>query len=130
LLTKANSGIQFNNIDPEIDTFLKIIVLLYADDTILVSDDPQKLQSCLDDFVEYCSIWHLNINISKTKAIVFGTRNDRNFSFKINNTPIQIVKSYKYLGTQFSKSGNFLTPRTHLVQQAKKAMYLVYKKNK
>lgn len=83
---------------------MNLILLLYADDTVLISNDPIKLQNCLNDFENYCSSWKLKINISKSKALVFGSRNDQNYHFKINNTEIEIVKSYKYLGTYFSKS--------------------------
>jgi hypothetical protein len=41
---------------------------------------------------------------------------------------LEIVSSYKYLGTLFSKSGSFLNNRKHLAQQAKKAMHLLYKR--
>jgi hypothetical protein len=63
--------------------FLKILFLRYADDTFLISEDPVKLQECLNDFVQYCYIWNLDINVSKTKILVIGSRNDYNFNFKI-----------------------------------------------
>jgi len=107
---------------------LKILILLYADDTVLLAEDPIKLQNCLNDFVQYCDTWNLNINISKTKVLIFGTRVDRNYSFKIGDTALEIVKSYKYLGTFFAKSGSFLTTRKHLAQQARKALHLLYKR--
>ena len=45
------------------DIFLTII-LLYADDTVLVSDDPIKLPRIS---VHYCNKWKLEINTNKTK---------------------------------------------------------------
>jgi hypothetical protein len=128
LISKGHYGIELTDIEDELDTFLRILILLYADDTILISEDPVKLQNCLNDFVEYCNNWKLKINISKTKAIIFGSRNNNNYSFKIGDEQIEIVDSYKYLGTIFSKSGSFLATRLHLTQQAKKAMYLLFKR--
>ena len=46
--------------------------------------------------------------------------------FKIGNENIEIVDSYKYLGVLFSQSGSFLHARKHVVQQAKKAMILLF----
>ena len=72
--------------------------------------------------------WKLNINISKTKALIFDTRDDRRYKFTINNLEVEKVKIYKYLGTLFAKSGSFLQTRKHLVQQTQKAMYLLFQR--
>jgi len=48
--------------------------------------------------------------------------------FKIENTPIEYVSSYKYLGFNFAKSGSYFTMRRHLVNQANKALHLLYKR--
>ena len=41
---------------------------------------------------------------------------------------IEIVDSYKYLGVYFSSNGSFYKARSHLVSQARKTMYLLYKR--
>ena len=46
--------------------------LLYTDDLVLLSESEKGLQSCLEQFNSYCSRWKLNINISKTKIIIFS----------------------------------------------------------
>ena len=101
--------------------------MLYADDTILISDDPAKLQKCLDDFTSFCNTWKLNINVEKTKSDMFGSRSNRNLNFTIENREVEIITAYTYLGTYFNKSGSFLTTRKHLVNQAKKALHLLYR---
>ena len=40
----------------------------------------------------------------------------------MGNNEIEIIKEYKYLGIIFSSSGS----RVHIVEQAKKAMYLLF----
>lgn len=124
LETKNNNGIQFQNLD--INIIIKIIVLLYADDTILLTDNPKNLQKCLDDFVNYCKTWKLKVNIEKTKIMIFGPKK-KNVKFHMENTELEQVASYKYLGTIFSKNGKFLNARKHVAQQAQKAMYFLYK---
>ena len=55
--------------------------------------------------------------------MIFGSKNDNE---------IDITDIYKYLGVIFSKSGSFLKAKTHIVQQANKAMFFTpnsYTKN-
>ena len=52
--------------------FLKLLVLLYADDTIILSDGIDKLQHSLKVYKEYCQIWKLQVNLSKTKVVIFS----------------------------------------------------------
>ena len=56
----------------EILTLLKLYVLLYADDTIIMAEGPNNLQLALDALNDYCALWKLNINIEKTKIIRFS----------------------------------------------------------
>ena len=79
--------------------FLKIFVLLYADDTVILADNAEAFQKSLDSFDIYCTEWKLKINQNKSKVIVFGAQNTDEFRFKIGDTTLEIVDSYKYLGT-------------------------------
>jgi len=65
-----DNGCNPVNIDvaDEQNFWLKILVLLYADDTILLSESPDGLQHALNILSEYCNIWKLVINCKKTKA--------------------------------------------------------------
>lgn len=48
-----------------------------------------------------------------------------NIYFKIGNSDIETVDSYKYLGVLFLVSNSFLRARKHIVQETKKAMILL-----
>ena len=48
------------------DNFLKIQILLYADDTVIFSESPEGLQKSLNCLAEYCKSWKLSINTEKT----------------------------------------------------------------
>ena len=72
-------------------------------------------------------MWQLDINYDKTKILVFGTRNDDHFDFKIGNNKISVCKEFKYLGVIFTKSRSFCKAKKHNYDQAKKAMHLLYK---
>ena len=105
--------------------FLKVFILLYADDTVILADNAQDFQKSLTSFSNYCSEWKLQVNESKTKVVIFGARKTNSYSFKINDSVLEIVDSYKYLGTTFSKSRSFLKARKHIAEQARKAMHLL-----
>ena len=71
-----------------IETYLRILILIYADDTVLISDYLVKLQSSLYNFVDFCKLLNLNINKDKTKSMIplFDSRKDGHFSFEIEGT--------------------------------------------
>jgi hypothetical protein len=46
--------------------YLKLFILLYADDTVIFAESAEDLQAPLNIFEEYCSEWKLYINVSKT----------------------------------------------------------------
>ena len=118
-----------DDIENELNLYLKLFLLLYADDTILLSETSTDLQLLLDKFCFYCTKWKLKININKTKVMVFSKcRIPDTLKFFINNEELEIVKSYKYLGILFSKSGSFLATRKHKRDQANKAMYCIIRK--
>ena len=58
-------------------------------------------------FYEYARKWQLDIYSDKTKILIFGTRNDDCFKFKIGNNIIQIWKYFKYLGVVFTNNRSF-----------------------
>ena len=104
--------------------WLKLLLLLYADDTVIMSDCPIDFQRSLDAFNNYCTEWHLKVNLQKPKILIFGARNTYQYNFLLGNQTIDIDTTYIYLGVEFITSGSFLNARKHIAQQAKKALYL------
>ena len=71
---------------------------MYADDVILLSENAQGLQSCLDKLQSYCDYWGLQVNIKKTKSLVFNNTGRLNATkFTFNGAPIESVRKYSYL---------------------------------
>ena len=79
LLSNHQSSITVMGNYDNLEMYLRIIVLLYADDTVIVSGSDKDLQNALDDFNNYCQEWKLKVNISKTKVVIFGARNTDQF---------------------------------------------------
>ena len=71
-----------NDIDlDDIVIYLKIYTLLYADDTIILAESIDDLQSALKTLYDYCTEWDLMVNSDKTKILIFSRG-------KIKNIPI------------------------------------------
>ena len=46
--------------------YLKLYILLYADDTVIMAESHEDPQVQLNLFVEYCKKWKLKVNAEKT----------------------------------------------------------------
>ena len=114
-------------INDEIETFLKLYVLLYADDTIILAENPIDLQLALNAAYDYCNLWKLKINVEKTKIIRFSKRRPRNPNpiFWLNNEQVEIVDTYTYLGTVFTYTGNFKNAIDKQLMQAQRATFAI-----
>jgi hypothetical protein len=51
----------------EINVFIKLFVILYADDTVILADTKEGVQKTLNIFQSYCEIWKLEVN-DKTRG--------------------------------------------------------------
>ena len=95
---------------------------------VFVNNTKSDLQSSLDIFANYCKEWKLTVNTHKTKVMIFSRGNPKmNYDFTLNLEPLEIVSEYKYLGIYLSKDGSFLSTKTHIANQASRAMYSLIK---
>ena len=107
----ASDGLKFiknisTGIDDRLSSVLKLHVLLYADDTVLLAETPNDLQRCISLMEDYCHNWGLKINTSKTKVTIFFRGKVKNLpNFVLNGKKLDIVYSYKYLGVHFNYYG-------------------------
>jgi len=53
----------------DLDIYIQIIVLLYADDTVLFARSQPDLLTLLDSFIEYCETWKLDVNVNKNISV-------------------------------------------------------------
>ena len=87
---------------------MKLFTILYADDTVLLAESAEELQSELNYFDEYCEKWNLKVNTNKSKVMVFSKgRLPINLNFKMNNMELEIVSEFIHLGTMFQRTGSF-----------------------
>ena len=110
---------------------LKLFSLLYADDTVIISDNKTNFQDALNAFAYYCKKWKLKINETKSNIIIFGhVRNRNRLAFSINGQPINIVNTFKYLGLEFCKNRRYTSAIKHNLSRARRAAFAIFKKSK
>jgi hypothetical protein len=119
------------DIEDELDIFLRLFILLCADDTVLFFDSAEDLQVQLNNFSEYCDTWRLKVNISKTDIVAFTRARLHHFKFSYKGSNLEIVlKVYIYLGIFFSSTDSYLNTKKEIVGKATKIMYEVLKKSR
>ncbi len=113
---------------PEIITLenIRLFLILYADDMILFAKSPECLQLMLNEVENYCNLWGLKINVSKTKAMVFENGRSRSIDLSIYNTKIEFVNSFKYLDVVLFNNGNFLRTQKILAQHASFSLHKLF----
>ena len=98
--------------------------LIYADDLLLLSENSEGLQNCIDKVHIYCNKWGLDINHVKSKVMVFNKCSRlTNDKFFIDKMEIESVKQYKYLGIVFSLNGHFINALNDLHNRGIKAFF-------
>ena len=111
---------------------IQILLLLFADDMVLLSDDPSDLQNSLNALCNYCNKWGLEVNAEKSKIVVFRKRGPlrRNESWTYDNISIEVVNDFNYMGTVFTYTGSFLLNQKMLADKALKAMNVLCNKTR
>jgi exonuclease III len=85
-----------------------ILMLMFADDIVILADSSVDLRNKLIALNEYCMCRKLVMNIGKTKIVPFHKGRLRKVpKFYINNKEIEMINSYTYLGVEFGASGRF-----------------------
>ena len=113
----------------KIDMYMKLFLLLYADDTAILTENEKDMKLAINMLEHYCNIWGLKINVSKTKIIVFSRGKIRNLpQLYFQNELIGIEFDYKYLGVIFNYNNKFTKGIKERVTIANRAMFSLLKK--
>ena len=113
---------------PELDK-TKINSLLFADDLTILSLSKEDLQNRINILEEYCVKWGLDLNLSKTKVLIFNKQGDtiRKDKFFYNKKEIDITEQYTYLGFIFVPSGKKHKGIENLINKAWKSWFATQK---
>ena len=75
-----------------------IILLLYADDIVLLVRCPSDLNKQLRLVKDFLSTMGMTVNTDKTKVMIIKSKKDTYANFVYDNNNMEKVSSYKYLG--------------------------------
>ena len=109
---------------------LNLYLLMYADDTVIFSENIAELQKMIDVINTYSSNYNLHINLSKTKVVVFRNKGIIKPEEKwfINGQPIESCNEFVYLGILLKYNGTFNSTQKTLSNQGKKAVFNLFSK--
>ncbi len=76
------------------NSYLKLPVLMYPDDTVVLWDNEEGMNQDLVALCTYCNEWKLKLNCNKTKIIVFSTgmANLGKYKFEFGCEQIEVVE--------------------------------------
>ena len=117
-----NCGIEINE--------LLMIVLLFADDMVILGNSQSDLQCRLNLLKEYCDKWGLQVNSEKNKVMVFRKRINSNITYHwtYGNVELEVVNCFNYLGTVFNYNGSFSVNQETLAGKGLKALNVLLNK--
>ena len=103
-------------------------MLLYADDLVIIGKNVANVQEILNVLKVFCAKWGLDVNLSKTKAMIYrkGGIVKENERFYYGEREIENVSYYKYLGVLISTRLSWSPAQKQLVIKAERASYSFY----
>ena len=108
---------------PEITEKKPLSCILWADDLVLLSKEENGLRKMITSLVLYSKDNGLQINVDKTKAIIFNkTGKLLRRNFLCNEITINTVREYKYLGFLITPSGEITSGLKDLKSRAAYAL--------
>lgn len=83
----------------------KILLLMYADDIVLLAKDEGSMRSMLGRLEGYLDKKRLEVNAEKTKVIRFRKGRGRMNKAFWKRKELEEIKKYKYLEYRFQRNG-------------------------
>ena len=131
LQTVANEANICDMDEGHVNVFLKLFLLLYADDTAVFAETAKKLQEGLNQTKIYCDLWKLKLNASKCKVVIFSRGKVRVYpEFKIGDEILEVVSDFLYLGIRLNYNNKMGVTQKDLFDRASRAMFSLLKKCK
>ena len=101
---------------------VKVSVIMYADDLVLIAKNRHGLQLGMNALHEYCVQNDLTVNTSKSQLMQVSRRKITNLpELDYNGSSLAWVDSFKYLGVNISRTNNLSKGLNAACQQARKA---------
>ncbi len=86
---------------------LKLLMLLYADDTVLIANSIDEAEKTIQSVLAYCQEIDMKINFKKTEAMLTGFKGPKPEWIHIpGSESIKVVNSFRYLGVTIKADGS------------------------
>ena len=107
----------------------EIFSLLFADDIVLIAKTPAGLQNQINNLRTASTNIGLEVNLEKTKVMVFrkGGYLGKSEKWHYGREQIEVVNSYKYLGFTFTTKLSIDTALAEFAGRAKKKIVIIFK---
>ena len=108
---------------------IELLILLFADDVVLLSDSVFGLQTQLNILFNTAKRLDLIVNLDKSNIVVFrnGGHLALNQKWYFGNEKLEVVNMYKYLGVYFTTRHTFSPTLNDLAYRARKGMLAIMK---
>ena len=109
-----------------------VSILLYADDVVLLADNPTDLQLMIDSLLDWCNTNGMAINSKKSNVVHFRPNSEprSNFEFSCRTEKLAVVDRYSYLGVTLTEFLDFDVTAKIIAQSASRALGLLIAKYK
>ena len=104
----------------------RLSLLLYADDIVVLAESQEDLQKMMNAVHAFCRRWRLQVNMSKTKVVAFGSEGTSNLCVTWGEDKIEEVDKYKYLGMWIEKRGTWKMEKELKLRKARREMALAW----
>ena len=109
-----------------------ISILLYADDTVLISENASDLQLMLTCLIEWCCSNSMSVNTSKSNVVHFRPNSVPRVTcdFKCGEHNVSITDRYTYLGITLNEPLDFNVTTKAVAQSVSRVLGLLIAKFK
>ena len=107
------------------------IVIKFADDTtvsgLISNNDEGNYRREIANIVDWCETNNLFLNVSKTKEMIIDFRRNKTpmLPLTIQNTEVEQIHSFKFLGTHVSSDLSWNTNCCAILKKAKQRLYFL-----
>jgi hypothetical protein len=121
----ANDLLKFG----DFNAFVHLFLLLYADDAVILTETQNDRQCALKMLKSYCEIRGLQINVDKTKVMIFSWCKIRKIpKCYFGGEEVGVLFEYKHLGALFNYNNSFIKTIKERCTAANRAMFLLLKR--
>ena len=116
-LTDVYNAAHFVLDTDEISVYLRLYLLLYTDDTVILVEFKVELQTALNAMYLYCKTWNLEELMLQKLKLLFLTNVKLVINlavFTLNGEIFNVVDDFAYLGIFFMSNGSFSKNRVRL----------------